>query len=262
MDIYKLICAISFISILLFCSCTSCSNDDNNVSVSREVYDELQQKYDMLKESVEGTLSANEEAALELNRIMVELNTISGRTITLQKDIETGRGTNTRSIAKQISESISKIKTRLDAVPTRNADKHTLALVKNLRQTIILNEQEIKKLHSVIKQKNQTIEEKEQKISNLDNELSETNTQLNQALGKIKKTENDNWIRMGDELVATAELLPNVKGHGNMKWVKKAKLTILLRAKTAYNQAYKLGRTDAVSKIQLVDEKYNEVNNR
>ena len=92
MDIYKLICAISFISILLFCSCTSCSNDDNNVSVSREVYDELQQKYDMLKESVEGTLSANEEAALELNRIMVELNTISGRTITLQKDIETGRG--------------------------------------------------------------------------------------------------------------------------------------------------------------------------
>lgn len=128
MDIYKLICAISFISILLFCSCTSCSNDDNNVSVSREVYDELQQKYDMLKESVEGTLSANEEAALELNRIMVELNTISGRTITLQKDIETGRGKNTQSIAKQISESISKIKTRLDAVPTRNADKHTLAL--------------------------------------------------------------------------------------------------------------------------------------
>lgn len=130
MDIYKLICAISFISILLFCSCTSCSNDDNNVSVSREVYDELQQKYDMLKESVEGTLSANEEAALELNRIMVELNTISGRTITLQKDIETGRGKNTQSIAKQISESISKIKTRLDAVPTQNADKHTLALVK------------------------------------------------------------------------------------------------------------------------------------
>lgn len=47
-----------------------------------------------------------------------------------------------------------------------------------------------------------------------------------------------------------------------MKWAKKAKLTILLRAKAAYTQAYKLGSTDAVSKIKKVDEKYNEVNNR
>lgn len=262
MGIYKLICAIFFANTILLCSCTSCSSNENNASVSREVYDELQQKYDMLKESVEGTLSANEEAALELNRIMVELNTISGRTITLQRDVETGKCVDTRSTADQISESISKIKTRLNAIPTQKADRHTLALIENLKQTIVLNEQEIKKLHSVIEQNEQTIEEKEQTISNLDNELSETNAKLSNTLEQMKKAETENWIRMGDELLATAELLPNVKGHGNMKGIKKAKLTILLRAKTAYSQAYHLGSTDAVSKMEIADEKYNEAYDR
>lgn len=234
-------------------SCTGSENE--TASVSREVYDELQQKYDMLKESVEGTLSANEETRMELNKIMVELNTISGRTINLQKNVENGTGKDNRTTAEQISESITEIKRKLNAVPTQKADKQTLALVKNLQQTIALNEQEICRLNDVIEEKNQT-------ISSLDNELSETNEQLRQTLEKMKRAEVDSWISMGDELIGTADLLPNVKGHGNMKEIKKAKLTILLRAKAAYNQAYQLGCPEAVSKIRIADEKYQEAYDR
>ena len=94
---------------MTLCSCSS--NEKNaSASVSREVYDELQKKYDMLKESVEGTLSANEEAQLELNRIMVELNTITGRTISLQKNVESGVGEDNKTTAERISESIAEIK--------------------------------------------------------------------------------------------------------------------------------------------------------
>ena len=254
MDINKLIGIIFVFGVLGLCSCTSCASNENP-TVSREVYDELQQKYDMLKESVEGTLSANEEARMELNRIMVELNTISGRTISLQKNVENGTGRDNRTTAEQISESIAEIKKRLNAVPTQKADKQTLVLIKNLQQTIALNEQEISRLNDVIEDKNQ-------QISTLDNELAETNEQLRQALNEMKRAEMDSWISMGDELLSTADLLPNVKGHGNMKEIKKAKLTILLRAKAAYNQAYQLGCAEATSKMKITDEKYQEAYDR
>lgn len=257
MDINKLACSLYLIAALWgLCLFTSCGGSEKeSASVSREVYDELQQKYDMLKESVEGTLSANEESRMELNRIMVELNTISGRTMNLQKNVENGTGRDNRTTAEQISESIAEIKRRLNAVPTQKADKQTLALVKNLQQTIALNEQEISRLNDVIEEKNQT-------ISTLDNELAETNEQLRQTLEQMKQAEMSSWISMGDELISTADLLPNVKGHGNMKEIKKAKLTILIRAKGAYNQAYQLGCAVAISKIQIADEKYQEAYNR
>lgn len=249
MDINKLICILCFIGAMMLSSCSSCEGNEESVTVSREVYDELQQKYDMLKESVEGTLSANEEARMELNRIMVELNTISGKTINLQKNLENGTGRDNRTTAERIYESITEIKKRLNAVPVKNADRQTLALVENLRQTIALNEQEINRLNNIIN-------EKDQQISNLDSELAETNEQLRQALENMKRAEMDSWMSMGDELTSTADLLPDVKGHGNMKEIKKAKLTILLRAKAAYNQAYQLGNADALNKVRMVDEKY------
>jgi len=255
MGINKLTGILCLAGAMVLGSCSSCSNENKSASVSREVYDELQQKYDMLKESVEGTISANEEARMELNNIMLELNTISGRTITLQRDIESGISRDSRSTAEQISASIAEIKRRLNAVRTEKADNQTLALVKNLQQTIALNEQEINRLNNVIEDKNQ-------QISSLDSELAQTNDQLLQTLEKLKKAEMVTWISMGDELIDTAELLPNVKGHGNMKEIKKAKLTILIRAKAAYSQALQLGSSDAVSKIKLAEEKYQEAFNR
>lgn len=254
MDINKLTGTLCLISLFSLSTLTSCDNDES-ASVSREMYDDLQQKYDMLKESVDGTLSANEQARMELNNIMVELNSISGRTMSLQKNIENGTGRDNRTTAEQISASISEIKRRLNAVSTKEADKQTLALVKNLQQTIALNEQEISRL-------NETIEEKNQQISTLDSELAETNQQLQNTLYQLQNSEMLNWIATGDELISIADLLPDVKGHGNMKDIKKAKLEILLRAKDAYEQARKLGSEEAMSKIEMADKKFQSTYNR
>lgn len=254
MDINKLTGTLCLISLFSLSTLTSCDNDES-ASVSREMYDDLQQKYDMLKESVDGTLSANEQARMELNNIMVELNSISGRTMSLQKNIENGTGRDNRTTAEQISASISEIKRRLNAVSTKEADKQTLALVKNLQQTIALNEQEISRL-------NETIEEKNQQISTLDSELAETNQQLQNTLYQLQNSEMLNWIATGYELISIADLLPDVKGHGNMKDIKKAKLEILLRAKDAYEQARKLGSEEAMSKIEMADKKFQSTYNR
>lgn len=227
----------------------SCSDSEKSTTVSRDKYNELQEKYDMLKESVDGTLSANEEARLQLNMIMTELNTISGRTINLQKNVEGGKTANSRQTASQISESIKAIKEKLEAVPTDNTDRQTLALVKNLRQTIILNEQKIRDLNLVI-------EEKNTQISELDNQLEQTNVELQNALSRMKQDEKDKWIAMGDELMANADMIPDSKGHGNMKPVKRAKLAILNRAIFAYTRASELGSAEAQSKIREAELKY------
>lgn len=246
MDINKLMIVAVVIFVITLCSC---GDSEKSTTVSREKYNELQEQYDMLKESVEGTLSANEETRLQLNSIMTELNAISGRTITLQEKIEGGNTKNSRNTATQISESIKAIKEKLNAVPTENADKQTLALVKNLRQTIILNEQKIKDLNLVI-------EEKNTQITELDGQLEKTNLDLQNALSRMKQEEINKWIELGDELMANADIIPDSKGHGNMKPVKKAKLAILNRARLAYAHAYELGGAEALSKIREAEAKY------
>lgn len=253
MDINKLSLYTCIIGVWMLFSCGSRQSDAP--TVSQETYDALQQKYDMLKEQVDGTLSANEEARVELNGIMVELNEITGRTITLQRNMENGAGMDMRTTAENISEAIREIKKRLNAVSQKKVDKQQVALIENLRQTIALNEQEIRRLNSIIEDKNQ-------QISTLDNELANTNEQLRQTYEEMKRAEMQSWMDMGDELISTADLLPDVKGHGNMKPVKSAKLTILLRARSAYQQAYQLGCADALTKIRVAEEKYRYAANR
>ena len=252
MDINKLGVYTCIVGVMILFSCTS--NKSEAPTVPQETYDALQQKYDMLKESVEGTLSANEEARVELNGIMVELNSITGRTISLHRNIENGTDMDTRTTAERISESIREIKKRLNAVSEKKVDKQQVALIENLRKTIALNEQEISRLNGIIDDKNQ-------QISTLDNELANTNEQLRQTYEEMKRAENQSWLSMGDEL-NTAELLPDVKGHGNMKPIKSAKLTILLRAKSAYQQAYQLGWADAIKKIREAEARYYAAANR
>lgn len=253
MDINKLSLYTCIISIMMFLSCTS--NNREVPTVPQETYDQLQQKYDMLKEQVEGTLSANEEARIELNGIMIELNSITGKTISLHRNVENGADMDTRTTAESISESIKEIKRRLNAVSEKKVDKQQIALIENLRQTIALNEQEISRLNSVI-------QDKDQQISTLDNELANTNEQLSQTYEEMKRAEIQSWLSMGDELINIAELLPDVKGHGNMKPIKSAKLTILLRARSAYKQAYELGSAEALSKMRIAEDEYQSAANR
>lgn len=234
---------------------TETSEEEQEQTVSLDEYNQLRERYELLREATEGTKAANERARQELDDIMVELSAISGRTIKLQKDSENGRARDTRTRAEQIAESIAIIKRRLNAVSTTGADKQTLALVENLRKTIALNEQEIQRLNGVV-------EEKNQQISTLDAELERKNADLNQTIAEMRAAEQASWMHMGDELTGTADLLPDVKGHGNMKEIKQAKLTILLRAKAAYYRAYQLGSPGAADKIRMVEEKYLRAYNR
>lgn len=247
---------------LLACTFTlaSCSGEDSGDTVSRAMYDELQAQYDMLKESTEGTLSANETARMQLNEIMTELNTISGRTMKLQSDVEMGNAANGQRTIEQISTAISVIKQRLQNVPKSGMDKQTQVLLENLRQTVAMNEKEIERLNAVISEKDEQIVQLDEKLTETSDRLQQAESSLQQAESSLQQAETTLWIAMGSQLLETADLLPDVKGHGNMKPVKKAKLTMLLRAKECFENAQKLGSTSAASLIETAMQKYRLAN--
>lgn len=257
MDIKKL--TITTLSaMLLAASLPSCGNgeDSENANVSREVYNELLERYEGLQQSIDKTASKNERNRIELNNIMTELNGITGKTIQLQKDVESGVYTDERSTSEIIKESIAAIKERLNKVQkSGNVDAQSKALITQLRQTILLNEQEIERLNAVIAGKDQTIQA-------LDSDLQEKNLRLEKTLALLRKKEIDNWIQTGDAIMSACELLPEVKGHGNMAPVKKATLKMLERAKAAYEEAKSLGSAEVDDKIRIAERKYHETKNR
>ena len=256
MDTYKIIKGffIAVFSVSAVALCTGC-DEGEPIVVSREKYNELLQEYNNLKQNSIETIEANEKARITLNNIMSELNTLSGNTSSLSINVETGNANDNKSTAERISKSINDIKKRLNAIPTDRLDKNTLETIKNLRKTIQLNEQEIKRLKTIIT-------EKEIQIKELDSELTNTNELLEHALLEINNSDKEQWMFMGDELVRVADLLPNVKGHGNMKNIKKVKLIVLQRAIEAYKKAQLLGDINAASKIRATEKKYRVVKNK
>ena len=111
------------------------------------------------------------------------------------------------------------------------------------------------------------IQELDQQVSSLDDQLWRTNQELaesNAALintrEQLRENEINSWVVMGDELVRAAETLPKVKGHGNMKPIKHAKLTILIKARSCYQNAARLGYTYASPKIEYVERLYRDNN--
>ncbi|MCD8093072.1 MAG: hypothetical protein LUF01_09675 [Bacteroides sp.] len=128
-------------------------------------------------------------------------------------------------------------------------------IITNLQQTIAQKETEIADLMQVL-------EEKDREIATLGNRVNTLGSQLSQANTDLQEAEMNQWFNMGNELMEAAELLPDVKGHGNMKGVKKAKLLILQRAVVCYERSYLLGNQKAKDKKQVAEKTYRTVKDR
>lgn len=230
--------------------------------------EELRRECEELREDRAKSLANNVEAQELIDNIFASLNSISGRTSSLERGLEGSSKNESRLKAEEIAQDIQAIKEKLEeAAEYEKFDKSTQIVISKLKTTIVQKEEEINNLKAVIAQKDEQISHLGDKVSSLDTELGETNTKLDQTSAALHETENqlkineiNSWIQMGDELLYTADLLPNVKGHGNMKPIKQAKLKIIQRARDCFNRAYQLGGTSAYSKIRDADYMYNRAN--
>lgn len=259
MDTRKVI-IFSFVGVMMM----SCGQKDTS-SMDLE---ELRRECEELREDRAKSLENNVEAQELIDNIFASLNTISGRTASLERAVENGAGLDNRSKAEEIAQDIKLIKEKLEeAGKTDQFDKSTQMVISKLKSAIEQKQSEIDDLKAVIAQKDEEISRLDKQVSTLGDELGETseklsesNVMLQEAEIKLKYNEINSWIQMGDELMYTADMLPKVKGHGNMKPVKQAKLKILLRAKECFMQAQNLGSTMAPAKIAEAERRYYDAN--
>lgn len=254
MGIRKIICIL--LGGLIIASCS------DHKGVSRAKYDELLEQYEQLSANSEGVKQKNSELSREISIILSELNDISGKTSNLQRNVENGRNKENQRSVDQIRDALQIVRKKLNAVKTNAKNNggltsQTKKLIENMQQTININEQEIARLNDIVHQKEEEIENLGNKLSTANDNLNHTSSRLKETEDKLQETEIGQWIKVGDELLNTANLLPDVKGHGNMKPIKQAKLKIILRAKACYQRAKELGSTSAQSKISEADYLYN-----
>ncbi|MBR3455058.1 MAG: hypothetical protein IKH26_07025 [Bacteroidaceae bacterium] len=256
MDTRKMIMMAGLMG-LLCCSCGQ--RDTANMDLT-----ELQMECDRLRQERSKALENNVEAQKLIDNIFASINSISGRTANLERSLEDNSGSSNRIKAEEIAKDIASIKQKLErAEEMESIDQSTKLFLEKLKTTLRQKEQEIDELKTIIRQKDEQITMMDQQISSLDDELGQTNRQLkesNEELAntreELRESEINSWLNMGDELIRAAETLPKVKGHGNMKPVKVAKLTFILKAKGCYLKAQQLGSSTASSKISNAERIY------
>lgn len=244
---------------LLFHSCGR--KDTSNIDC-----EELQRECEMLRQDRAKALENNVEAQELIDNIFAYLNSISGRTASLEHSLEENTYDDNRQKADEIAQDIKLIKEKLDqAEELERFDKSTKMIIANLKATIEQKQKEIDDLKDIIHEMDEQISKLDDHVSSLDNELDQTNRQLmesNAALAdtkeRLRESEINSWIGMGDELINAAENLPKVKGHGNMKPIKGAKLLFIIKAWNCYQKARQLGSDVASSRIFYAESLYKQ----
>lgn len=258
METCKVIISLGLMGILA----SSCGQKDtSNMDLS-----ELRRECDMLRQDRAKALENNVEAQELIDNIFASINSVSGRTASLERSLEENSYDDNRIKAEEIAQDITIIKEKLErAEELEKFDKSTKMVISKLKTTIEQKQKEIDDLKDIIQEKDEQISKLDSQVSSLDNELDQTNQQLRESNAeladtkeKLRESEINSWIGMGDELINAAETLPKVKGHGNMKPIKKAKLLFILKARNCYQRAHMLGSSVGSSKIAYADNIYQQ----
>lgn len=256
MDTCKIIIILGLFG-LLFHSCGQ--KDTSNMDLS-----ELRRECEMLRQDRAKSLENNVEAQELIDNIFASINSISGRTASLEHSLKENTIDDNRQKAEEIAQDITLIKEKLErAEELETYDKSTKMVIAKLKTTIEQKQKEVDELKDIIREKDEQISRLGSRVSSLGNELDQTNQQLKESDAeladtreRLRESEINSWIGMGDELINAAEALPKVKGHGNMKPIKKAKLMFIIKARNCYQRASQLGSSIASSKISYAENLY------
>lgn len=229
---------------------------------------ELRRECELLRQDRAKALENNVEAQELIDNIFASVNSLSGRTASLERSLENNPVDDSRRKAEEIAQDITAIREKLErAEELEKFDRSTKMVIAKLKTTIEQKQEEIDELKRFIQTKDEQIQELDRQKSSLDDqlgrsnrELAEINAELTNTKEQLRENEINSWVVMGDELIRAAETLPKVKGHGNMKPIKHAKLTILLKARSCYQNAVSLGYSSASYKIAYAERLYRDNN--
>ena len=209
--------------------------------VSQEQYDQLLQEYDDLRASAETTRSEYAEQAAAIDNILQQLSQISGRTVSLRTNLETG-GTVQLTQVRQIEDSIDEIKGKLSSLKTVIAEKESeiadlKAEIRAKDVTINLQQDTIAAQHGTIRTQSATISAQQEDLRRALQLQAQT---LYQA--------GADFEQLGDET-------PEVGRRRDKAKVKDFATQMYQKAIFYYKKAAETGYPEAAYRITQVEEK-------
>lgn len=246
MDTIKIIKIAAVCALAISMQACSTPVQDTHNMVSMEEYESKVNEFKKLNEKQAAIIQQNIENDAVINEIVQELRTLTTATNTLRLNVESG----TASMDKQeeIKMRLKELRQKLAAAGKEKASdntRHYIETIQNLQKIIDQKEKEIDALKVEIEKKDTEIKQKAQTIK------AQEETIIQQQREMIIK-QMEAWYSMGEELYNIAQVLPVVKGKKDKNNMENTKLYILYRAKDCYEQAQKMGHSNAQSKINKV----------
>lgn len=248
---YKMIFMLVLFCVLI-CSC-------DNKNTSNMSYDEYQRILSQIQNDREIANENYAEAQKLIDNIFESLHSISGRTYVLGRSINESSNNNNLNKAEEIAKDIDAIKEKIEKAEEENTfDSRTQDLLSKFKIIIEQKENEINELKAIIQLKDQQMSILGEKLDQTNEQLNQSNTENTSLKNDLRNSEIHKWLSTGDELLEAARTIPFVKGHGNMKDIKKAKLRIIAMARNCYQMAENLGYSPARNKYYEADNYYSK----
>lgn len=252
METYKIIKSLTYTlaTSLLF----SCGGTPDQDSVSKEKYDKMVTEYKDINSRQEGILKEHQEQSKVINDAVTELASISGNTITLRKNVETGTASMTQ--AEELMSRISNVKKALaNSAKISKANKELKKMIESLENMVAEKEKEISALTKEIEAQRKTIKEQQGVIKSQGDDIEAKKQVISNQQRTILNEQANTWYVTARSLEDALAAMPEVKGSGDKKKMDLAKKMITERMTECYNTAAKLGSTEAKSRLLSITAK-------
>ena len=226
--------------------------------VPQDQYDQLLQEYDELRSSAEATRAEYAEQAAAIDNILQQLSQISGRTVSLRTNLETG-GTVQLTQVRQIEDSIDEIKgklAQLDALSKRSAQLQKI--VSSLKTVIAEKESEIADLKAEIRAKDVTINLQQDTIAAQHGTIRtqhETISAQQEDLRRALQLQAQTLYQAGADFEQLGDEAPEVGRRRDKAKVKDFATQMYQKAVFYYKKAAETGYPEAAYRITQVEEK-------
>ena len=241
----KLMAFIAVITFLISCA------DGQPIFVKRSTLEASEKENAQLRSSLSEAQRSFTKQNEELNRILMDISTISNETSAIYLNVETGASN--RTVIESAQRNLNSIKDRInrleqEANRARKLDKNlalAVSTIRQLRETVANHEKEIARLKEEVFRKEQTIKIQEDTI-----------VSQKRALQAAIKDLSEQLYMAGFELEELAdEGVLNVSGRRDKQTVKNYREKIYLRALTSFRKAAAQGHEGARDRITVVENK-------
>lgn len=222
--------------------------------VPKSEYDNLMSEYQELKSELGISQSTNIRNGKELAQILTDLSEISGNTVILRQDVESG-AVRPKQI-ELISTNIDAVRKKVRELESRNNGNEAFQkTIQNLKVVIAEKEKEIASLKRIIADRDNQIKENKEVIRHQGDIITQKELALKQAVREQAAL----LYQAGTELEKLAQAAPDVSRKKNKKKMSIYRQKVLERARFYYRKAYDYGYDSAKNDVWRIERLLNNL---